>query len=48
MPDVLNGYEPAARSAERRALFDLRRQLAEMRALIEALDARITTLEAGP
>jgi hypothetical protein len=27
MPDVLNGYEPAARFAERRALFDLKRRI---------------------
>lgn len=30
MPSVLNGYEPAARSAERRALFDLKRRIADI------------------
>src|SRR4249920_169462 len=42
MPDVLNGYEPAARFPERRALFDLKRRVAILTSTHGQLDIKGT------
>ena len=45
MAEQSSGYQPRNTPAERRAFFDLQKQLAEIRALIADLTARVEVLE---
>jgi hypothetical protein len=43
-----SGFQPRNTPAERRAFFEQKRQIDELKALVAALTTRVETLEAGP